>query len=30
LQRACGVEIAALLADDLLRRCFDAPELAAV
>jgi RimK family alpha-L-glutamate ligase len=30
LQRACGVDIAALLADDLLRRCFDAPELAAV
>lgn len=30
LQRACGVDVAAVLADDLLRRCFDAAELAAV
>lgn len=30
LQRACGVDIAAVLADDLLRHCFDAAELAAV
>jgi hypothetical protein len=30
LQRACGVDIAAVLADDLLQRCFAAAELAAV